>query len=308
MATHTAFLRKKGIDDDTIVFNNKGQIGVAPGAFNPNAGFGKVYWVDKSTGTAGGNGLTPDAAMLTIAQAITASNLTVGSYNMNTIYVNANTYTEDLTTVATNCNVIGIGSKVRIQGNLTIDSSQINSRWWNMQFRENDALPIISIGAACHGFELHNCRLEDQGSCTMAIDIAGSSQDVVIEGCKIGMGSPPPIGIQVAGAACKGLDIKNNMIFAVTTGISVAAAVASTYQATIRGNIIEKGDPTGFSDQLDFGIKFLKSDGAQGITCVDNRISADDAIFFEYTGSNHYQWYCLANRTGQGGTAAWEDA
>ena len=89
---------------------------------NPNSAFGTVYWVDAATGDDTHTGLTPELAFASITTAITASNLTCGSYNMNTIYVNAGTYTEDLTVEPRNVNIIGIGSKTRLQGTHVFDT------------------------------------------------------------------------------------------------------------------------------------------------------------------------------------------
>ncbi len=264
-------------------------------------GRGTAYYVDHVDGASTNSGLSWNQAFATVASAITASNLTAGSYNMNRIYINAGTYTEDLSTLHKNCHIVGIGAKVRIQGTVAYGSSVNNSRWWNIQFRENSANPIITLGAACQGFELHGCRLEDQGACTIGIEL-GNAQDVVIESSQIGMGSPPPIGINISGATMKGLEIRNNKIYAVTTGINIAATVASTYQAIIRDNVIEKGDPTGFSDQLDFGVKFMKTNGAQGIFLVENYISAADAIYFAYTATGFDEWSTINNYIVEGTT------
>lgn len=259
---------------------------------------GTAYYVDGANGSTTGSRLSWNQALSTVAAAVALSNTNMdisgNPYNMNRIYINGGTYTESLTTFPNACHVIGVGSKVRLQGVQNTGGNGDNSRWWNIQFRNNSSAPIITVNAGDHGFELHGCRLEDQGACTMAIDL-GNAQDIIIEGCELGMGSPPPIGMQISGATMKGLDIYNNKIYAITTGINITTAVAATYQAYIRDNYIEKGDPGGLSDQLDYGIKFMKTNGAQGIFVVNNYISAADALYFAYTASGQDEWCALNN-------------
>ncbi len=153
--------------------NVRASLDIIHGKVNPYHAFGTEYWVDAVSGSDTDDGLSPTEAFATITAAITASNLTAGSYNMNTIYIAGSTYTEDLTTLPKNCNVRGVGAKVRIQGNLTPTAAAANSRWWNIQIRENDALPIITLPAQSHGCEFHDMRLDDQGACTYGIYLSG---------------------------------------------------------------------------------------------------------------------------------------
>ena len=74
MATHSAFLRQTGVDGRTIGIDSQRKIRVLDGALNPNAAFGKVYWVDENTGSDSSDGLSPEGAFATIEQAITISN------------------------------------------------------------------------------------------------------------------------------------------------------------------------------------------------------------------------------------------
>ncbi len=309
MATHAAFLRKEGIDY-TMAKNADKTIGVSPAHFNPNAAFGNVYWVDKQTGSDSSDGLSPINAFLTVAAAITASNLTVGSYDMNTIYVNAQTYSEDLTVFPKNCNVIGIGSKTRISGNQTLTSNVgWNSRWWNFEFRSGgDSAPIITIPNSGHGVEFHNCRIKNNSANTTIGIQFGDGSDMIVDNCYFGGNPQLPIAIKFAASTNIGCVVNDNRIGATTTGIELAASLGSSYQNLIIGNSITRQDPNS-QNQMATGIKELKTDGHSGFAIHDNNISAVDAILFTYTGGvNYHQWATIRNRTGQDATAAWEDA
>ncbi len=273
-----------------------------------NHSFGTVYYVDKATGSDADDGLTPDAAFLTIAAAITASNITVGSYLQNAIYINANTYTEDLTTLPTNCDVIGIGSKCRIAGNHGTDSAW-NQHWHNIEFRSGGgSAPIFDLVSACHGSEFHHCRFKNNSAnTTMALRVSDGS-DGVIEDCYFGGGPQLPIAIQFIGAALIGWRVLNNVIGATTTGIEIAASVGSSYQNLIKGNTISRQDPNSDA-QMATGIKELKVDGHSGFNIVNNRISAVDGILFTYTGgTNYHLWSCTGNLVNEDGTVVDETA
>ncbi len=275
----------------------------------PNA---HTYYVDTNHANAldaddGEHGNTWALPFKTIAYAIGISNASVGSYNQNTIFMNAGTYTEDLTVLPTNCDVIGVGSKVRIAGNHS--DSAWNCHWWNIEFRSGGAsAPIITLVSACHGSEFHQCRIKNNsGNTTIGLEIQDGS-DGVIEDCYFGGNPQLPIGIKFSAATTIGWKVINNRIGATNTGIQLAASLGSSYQNLIKGNYIGRQDPNSQA-QMTYGIAELKTDGHSGFAIVDNDIEAVDAIFFTYTGgTNYHQWACLRNRTGQGGAAAWEDA
>lgn len=283
-----------------------GLIGLS--TLGPNA---HTYYVDTNHNNAtdandGEHGNTWDTPFATIAFAIGISNASVGSYNQNTIIVNAGTYTEDLTTLPTNCDVIGIGSKCRIHGNHS--DSAWNCRWWNFEFRSGgDAAPIMILSSACHGSEFHNCRFKNNSAnTTVGLEIQDGS-DGIIEDCYFGGGPQLPIAIQFSAATVIGWKILNNRIGATTTGIELAASLGSSYQNLIKGNVIARQDPNSDA-QMATGIKELKVDGHSGFYIVDNFISAVDAILFTYTGGvNYHQWSCIGNYITEDATASIED-
>lgn len=305
MATHTAFVRKEGVDNDSIVLNNKGQLSIGSTFYNANAAYGTIYYVNAQSGTAGGNGLTPDAAMLTVEQAITASNLVVGSYDMNTIYVNAGTYAETLTALPRNANVIGIGAKVRISGVCTFVGAQQNGHFWNIQFRQDTAAPHVTIPSTCYNIGFHGCTFENSGgSVTHGLSI-GAVHDLMIEDCRFFGGPAFPIGIEITGYCIRGV-IQNNKICATTDGILIADNVDG-YQNLIYHNILdrENWDPNS-SSEMTYGIREVRTDGHSGWMMVRNFIAAADAIYHG-TVDNDSQNMCIANSIVQSGTGVMQD-
>ena len=274
-----------------------------------NHAWGQVYYVDKINGSDSYDGKRPDRAFLTIAAAVTASNLTAGSYLQNAIYVNANTYTEDLTVMPKNCDVVGVGSKVRLAGNHTITTVGWNSHWHNFEFRSGGgAAPIWTIPSSGHGTEFHQCRIKNNSANTTIGIQFTDGFDMVVDGCYFGGNPQLPIAIKFNGATNIGCVVEKNHIGATTTGILLAATLGSSYQNIIRKNYIGRQDPNSQA-QMTYGIAEMKTDGHSGFAIVDNDIEAVDAIFFTYTGGvNYHQWSTIRNRTGQDATAAWEDA
>lgn len=301
MATHAAFLRQEGIDW-TLSKGTDKRIGVDPAQFNPNAAFGKVYWVDENTGSDLSTGLTPATAFATIGQAITISNAEVGNYNMNTIYVNAQTYTESLTTAPKNVNIIAIGGKVRLQGVQSFTASQ-NWHFYNFQFRYSTGT-MITIASTSYSCGFHGCRFDSTGN-SIAIS-AGGAQDFVIEDCTFHSNPLHTTAIQITGNSIRFL-IRNNYIAATTNGILIDN-VTGIYGAIIADNYIGRvWADANSSTQMAYGIRMAKTTGTAKIFVVNNRIEALDAIS-SATADNAAQFQMVGNRTGQGTTAAWEDA
>jgi len=274
---------------------------------NPNFAFGNVYWVDKVTGSNSNNGLSPDAAFLTIANAISVSNAEVGSYNVNTIYVNASTYTEDLTEEPVNVNIIGIGAKTRLQGNHIFDTggnSAQNAHWYNMQFRSSDSAVLFVITSNYYVPGWHGCTFEGSGSCTGAIKIA-LAQDMMIENCRF-LGSPVfTTAIEITGHHYRSI-IRNNYIAATTNGILIKSASAG-YGNFIHDNIIGRTmtDPNS-SAQMTYGFRSEKGDGHSGFMLVNNRIEAVDCISFAHTSGTNETDSCIGNVCVQAGTGTSE--
>ena len=270
---------------------------------HPNAAFGNVYWVDKSTGSDSNDGLTPASAFLTIANAISVSNAEVGSYDMNTIYVNSNTYTESLTTGPKQCNIIGIGAKVRLQGVQAFASASNNWHFWNIQFRYSTGT-LFTIPSTSYGVGFHGCTFDNTGA-TIGISV-GATQDFICEDCRF-IGNPIFTTAITSTARQIRLLIRNNIIAATTNGILIAAA-DDGYFNVIKDNVIGRmfADPNS-SSQGTYGIRLAKTTGTSKYQIVGNQISAADAIS-SATADTAIQIQCIGNRVSEAGTSAWEDA
>jgi len=295
-------------DFNAVVTGENRMITVATGLDqNPNAAFGKVYWVDENTGDDDNSGLTPALAFATLGEAITVSNAEVGNYNVNTIYINAQTYTETLTVYPKNVNIIGIGGKVRIDGVSTFATPGNNVHWYNIQFRQATAAPTVTLGGGMYysgGF--HNCVFDNSGgsAATYALQMA-TVTDFVVEDC-IFKGNPVfPTAINITGN-CVNLVIRRNRIIATTNGILIASASVG-YQNQIEENFIGRSmtDPNS-SAQMAYGIKSMKADGHSGFSMVNNRIEAVDGIYFAHTTGTNETDACLGNICSQAGTGTSE--
>ena len=269
--------------------------------YNPNAAFGKVYWVDENTGSDNYDGLTPKRPFATIGGAITVNNAEVGSYNMNTIYVNAQTYTEDLTAEPKNVNIIGIGAKTRLQGTHVFSTSASqNWHWHHMQFRDTSGVNFTITGNQ-YGIGWHDCTFENSGSATGAIKV-GLAQDMMIEDCKF-LGNPVfTTAIQITSHHYRSI-IRRNYIAATTNGILVDAASVG-YGNFIHDNVVGRTmtDPNS-SAQMTYGFRSAKADGHSGFTLFNNWIEAADSISFAHTSGTNETDACLGNVVSQAGTA-----
>lgn len=280
-------------------------------AANPNAAFGKEYWVDADTGSDSNDGLSPGAAFATVAAAITANNtaFTADSDPMNTMYIHSKTYTENLTAFPKNCTVYGIGGKVRLQGYHSTGAAQ-NSKWHNVQFRSSTASePIITVANSSHGIEFHECVWDSQAAISECLLFNGSNSDIVIEKCRFGYETnptnSPDIAIRFGGVHAQRGKVVNNQIYSTGIGIQIDATMSSNNFLLVKDNVIACG--LGSSDaQMAIGINNLEVSPKGGMY-VHNFISAVDAIKFAAANSKS-QWACICNYVNQGATASREDS
>lgn len=303
MATHSSFLKESGVDGRTIGINSQRQIRMLDGALNPNAAFGKVYWVDAASGSDLSDGLTPEGAFASVEQAITISNAEVGNYDMNTIYVNSGTYTESLTTSPWNANLVGIGAKTRIQGVHTFAASRQNWHFWNIQFRYT-AGTIMTITSYNYGIGFHGCTFDSSGA-TIGISLGGC-QDFMLEDCRF-VGNPCfTTGIDITGNNYRSV-IQNNTIQATTNGILITSG-ALGYQNIIRENLIGRlGFDPNASAQATYGIRCTQPDAVPPWKIIGNTIEAVDAISYVYIGLLQAYNMCINNHINEAGTGGIEN-
>ena len=299
-------------DFNAVVTGENTMVTVATGLnMNPNAAFGKVYWVDADSGDDDNDGLTPAAAFATVAAAITANNLAfaVDSDPQNTMYINAKTYTESLTAFPKNCTMIGIGGKVRIQGYHSTGAAQ-NCRIHNIQFRSSTASePIITVANSSHGIEFHECVFDCSAAVSECLLFSGSNSDIVIEKCRLGYetspANSPDIAIRFGGVSAQRGKVIDNQIYSTGIGIQVDATMISNNFLLIKDNVIACGLGSA-DDQMAVGINDLEVSPKGGMY-VNNYISAVDAICFAAANTKS-QWACLNNYVNQGATASREDS
>jgi len=303
MATHSAFLRETGIDY-TMTKNANKTVGVSPAHFNPNAAFGNVYWVDKTTGDDSSDGLSPENAFATLEYATTVNNAEVGNYNINTIYVNTAAYTESLTALPANANVISIGARTFITGVHTSQGKLYNCNFYGFWFTGNAASPTMTISANSQFVGFHDCIFAAGATTTYGIQL-NKGQQFMIEGCTF-LGNPlHPTAIYVTAIQLR-TRITNNWIGATTNGILINNYTGD-YGNLIDHNIISRNstDPNS-SAQMAYGIKMLKPTGTAKWLMVKNSIEAVDAIY-SATADTQFANQCISNGTVQAGVGVMED-
>ncbi len=274
---------------------------------------GTAYYVDKASGSSINSGLSWSQAMDTIAGAITLSNtntsVTGNTTNMNRIYIQGGTYTEDLDIFPKNCHVIGVGTLTRIQNLGTHTCAGVdNCHFWNISFRGGTAsAAMISIANSSHTLGFHGCIFDSQATISSVLYYAGSSSNQIIENCDFGfetsVANSPDIAIHLYGVHCQRMKIVNNRIWSTGTGIQIENMASSNF-LLIKDNVLAVG-PGSADDQMAIGI-YDKTSSPRGALYVNNYISAVDALKFDAANSKA-QWISMGNWVNQGTTPAWED-
>jgi hypothetical protein len=230
------------------------------GAVNPTGA--QDYYVDLNV-SASGDGLSPATAMATIAEAITASDASIGlSANRwwarrNRIFVMGDGITESLTVLPEKCDIIGMGADLfpfpRINGIHTITANKVGCRFINMGFVATTNGTIFTIPASSHGISFIGCEFWPQnGVSAAALDIT-TSVGVRIIGNKFHLSQADIAKLFTTAILIKGVYfgdcvIADNEING-TEGINVAAAVTAL-GGVIRDNII-RAIALGINDDSD---------------------------------------------------------
>jgi hypothetical protein len=126
------------------------------------------YYVDLNV-VSSGDGKDPSTAFGTMAEAITASNLSIGlSANRwwarrNRIFVMGDGITENLTVLPEKCDIIGMGSDLypfpRVIGHHTFAVAKAGVRFINMGFLQDSDADMLVFPASTHGLQLVGCHL-----------------------------------------------------------------------------------------------------------------------------------------------------
>ncbi|KKL80268.1 hypothetical protein LCGC14_2006480 [marine sediment metagenome] len=207
------------------------------------------YHVDLNVSTSG-DGLAWDTPMATIAEAITASNISIGLTanrwwaRRNRIFVQGDGITESLTVLPEKTDIIGVGSDLlpfpRVLGNHTIAALAVGVRFINMGFKTTGTGDLFVIPTACHGLQFLGCFFEPGTTSTKALEIT-SSAHVKIINCDFAIDSGNmsnifAMCISMEGTTGHNFLIKGNRMTG-TAGIQVATAY-NGHGSVIDGNIM----------------------------------------------------------------------
>ncbi len=215
----------------------------------PKAG---QYYVDLNVAATGSG--SPDHPFATLAEAITASNASIGLAanrwwaRRNQIFVCGDGITESLTVLPEKCDIIGCGSDLvpfpRIIGAHTIAVAKVGCRFINMGFQATGTGDLFVIPAGCHGFQMLGGMIQASvAGNTKALEITDSAL-VVIQGVEIHQNPGAyatgifAVGIAIEGTASNHQTLIDKCFIEATEGIDVVAS-APAYGSRITNNIIK---------------------------------------------------------------------
>lgn len=215
----------------------------------PKAG---KYYVDLNVAATGSG--SPDHPFATVAEAITASNASIGLAanrwwaRRNKIFVCGDGITESLTVLPEKCDIIGCGSDLvpypRIIGHHTIALAKVGCRFINIGFILDGTGVGLTIPAGCHGFQILGGMLQPSlAGNTVGVQITDSAL-FKIQGFEIhrnpgayGTGICA-VGIAVAGTASTHQFLIDDCFVEATEGIDVVAN-SPAYGSRIKNSIIK---------------------------------------------------------------------
>jgi len=227
-------------------------------------------------------GLSWETAFTTIASAIAAAvaENAARPYVRNRIYIEGGAnYAETLVAFPTNCDIVGVGTvsqgQVMVYGTTNIATAVKNCHVYNLRFYNiTNSVPVVTICSSCHGIEFHNCVFVngDGNNSTIGLKM-GSCRRFKVHNCRFAGNPPSVIGITVDGIYALDAEIKDCIISATTTGISVANGTTADYGFLIKGNVIARMDPNTVA-QMTTGIAYLDTQSRIHSFICDNFISA----------------------------------
>lgn len=192
-----------------------------------------VYYVDSLIGSNGNDGLSWDAPLSTLANALSLSHADIGSgsngaTSRNVIFIRG-TFTEDLVSLAKNTTVVGVGSisglgSAQIKGVQTI----VGTTWVGCWFYNVDFIPaagtvtMITLPSGLAGVRFVGCRFMSGAATTTGISTTVNA-DLRIIGCEF-LGSWNAFGFTTA---------------------SLSLAGAASHRTVIDGNRFENVAATG---------------------------------------------------------------
>jgi len=212
---------------------------------------GAVYFVDGNRINDDGDGLTWATAKnkLSTALAMSHANIALTANRnwagRNTIYLKADSITENLVVIADKTDVIGVGAKDSysmpcIVGN-HVPLNGMSARFFNVQFRGAVASGgiIWTLASTSEGIQFHNCHFNGWSTIAATIGLkATDSPRLQICNCKF-LGAFSTAAIQLLAGDGNGTMINNNLIESAAIGISVHASfTCANEQAFMNDNRI----------------------------------------------------------------------
>lgn len=197
---------------------------------------GTVYYVDVNAGLDSYDGLTWETAFKTLAAAITASNASIaataaGWASRNRIYYkgdNNEASAETLITLASKCDIIGVGSYdhkpyPELIGNHVIGAgAYMGCRFINMGFRSPAAGGVIfTVPTTTSGLAFIGCNFDGRSTtpATKAV-LATAVEQLTIKGCRF-IGKYSTTAIDIGTGSSRALLIEGNVIESGAIGITV---------------------------------------------------------------------------------------
>jgi len=245
---------------------------------------GEVYFVDGNRPDNSGDGSTWANAFQYLSTALAASHANIALTaarnwaGRNTIYVKADSITENLVLFADKTDVIGVGAKDSydrpcIVGN-HVPTNGMSTRFYNIQFRGAIASGgnIITLTSANSGIKFVGCHFNGWSTTPAAIGLKSTaSPRLEVIGCKF-LGAFSTAAIHLLTGDGNGTMIKGNIIQSAAIGIDIDSGFSSANEAAFCiGNIIVSTG-LGIDDDADTGMYF-----------IDNRIISGGTI-----GANSY--------------------
>lgn len=246
-------IKKYNLDSSLVNYIDNLGMGVeARGALG-----GTVYYVEGNAGNDKWDGLSIDKPFKTLAKAIAVSNVDINRRGRwakrNTIYLFADTTTEDLVAFPNKCDVVGCGSydantQPGIVGHhAPVNTGNYGTRFFNTWFKTKaHASAMLTLASSTSGFQAIGCTLSGGVSGTKAtIGIqATASPFLKVIGCRF-EGNFSTSYITFGAGEAGGTVIKDcEMTDGAASGIVVNASTTTLWGGFIRDNIIKAATVT----------------------------------------------------------------
>lgn len=246
-------IKKYNLDSSLVNYIDNLGMGVeARGALG-----GTVYYVENNAGNDAWDGLSIDKPFKTLAKAIAVSNIDINRRGRwakrNTIYLFADTTSEDLVVFPNKCDVVGCGSydantKPGITGHhVPANTGNYGTRFLNVWFKGKAvAAPIITLASTTSGFQARGCTFSAavSGTCSTIGIQATASPFMKLYGNRFEGPFSTSYVTFGAGEAGGTEIIGNQMTDGAASGIVVNASTTTSWGSFIAGNMIKAAGVT----------------------------------------------------------------